>query len=179
MSPRQVGGLTALLALIADQANKLWLIFVFNIAVNQPVHLTSFFDIVYARNPGISYSLLSARTDFARWALFGGTLGATFLIAIWLWRARTRLVALGLGLITGGALGNAADRLFNGAVADFYYFHLGSFSWYIFNLADCAIVAGVAFLLYDSLFLGSNGRGGEERMEPLTDIASKSPRTGA
>ncbi len=156
MSPRLLGGLAAVLALIIDQANKLWLVFVFDIAAQQPVHVTSFFDIVYARNPGISYSLLSAHTDFARWALLGGTVAATLLIAVWLWRARTRLVALGLGLIVGGALGNAVDRAFSGAVADFYYFHIGVFSWYIFNLADCAIVAGVALLLYDAFFIGQS-----------------------
>ncbi len=73
MSPRLLGGLAAAFALIADQANKLWLIFVFGIAVQQPVRLTPFFDIVYARNPGISYSLLSAHTEFARWALLAAT----------------------------------------------------------------------------------------------------------
>jgi signal peptidase II len=152
--PRQLGFWVAALTLIADQANKLWLIFVYGIADRQPIRLTPFFDIVYARNPGISYSLLSASTPVGHWALFAGTLVATLLIAFWLWRATTNLAALGLGFIVGGALGNASDRLFYGTVADFYYFHVGSFSWYIFNLADCAIVAGVGLLLYDGFVVG-------------------------
>ena len=66
-----------------------------------------------------------------------------------------------LGLVIGGALGNAADRAFRGAVADFFYFHYQSFSWYVFNVADIAIVAGVALLMYESVVIGDrdNRRG--------------------
>jgi signal peptidase II len=180
MSPRLLGALAALVTLIADQANKFWLISVFGIAERQPVRLTPFFDIVYARNTGISYSLLSANTELARWALFAATFAATLLIAFWLWRARTRLVALGLGFIVGGALGNACDRFFFGAVADFYHFHVGGFSWYIFNLADCGIVAGVGLLIYDSLVLGSaNKAEGRGETGGIGQTATKSPRSEA
>jgi len=180
VKPRSLGILVALATLAADQANKLWLIDVFHIAEHQPVRLAPFFDVVYARNPGVSYSLLSAHTDLGRWALLAGTLAATLIIGVWLWRAASGLVSFGLGLIVGGALGNACDRLFYGAVSDFYYFHAGNFSWYIFNLADCAIVAGVALLLYDSAFskpkktisaLGGDGA--------IRQSATKSPRSEA
>ncbi len=154
MSPRALGGLVAALTLAVDQANKLWLIFVFGIAARQPVELAPFFDVVFAKNPGISYSLFSARTGVQRFALLAVTLVATACLAFWLWRAKSRLVALALGLIVGGALGNAYDRLVYGFVADFYHFHVGSFSWYIFNLADAAIVIGVGLLIVDSLFFG-------------------------
>lgn len=153
MSPRLLGVLAAAATLAADQANKLWLIFVYDIEARQPVRLAPFFDVIFAKNPGISYSLLRARSEAERLALLALTLAATVMIAVWLWRASARIVGLGLGLIVGGALGNLFDRLAYGFVADFYYFHLGSFSWYVFNLADVAIVAGVALLLYDSLFL--------------------------
>lgn len=152
MSPRASGLLIAALTLALDQANKLWLLHVFDIEARQPVHLAPFFDVVAARNPGISYSLLSAHSPAARWALVVFAALATALIGIWLSRTATRLVALALGLIMGGALGNAVDRFAYGWVADFYYFHVGSFHWYVFNLADVAIVAGVALLLYDSVF---------------------------
>lgn len=151
MRPRSLGVLAALAALALDQANKLWLIFGYDIAVHQPVHLTPFFDVVLSRNPGISYSLLSSHSAIARWSLFGLAIVATALLAVWLWRARTRLTGLGLGLIIGGALGNACDRLAYGYVADFYHFYLGRFSWYVFNLADVAICAGVALLLFEPL----------------------------
>ena len=154
LSPRALGGLVAALTLAVDQANKLWLIFVFGIAARQPVELAPFFDVVFAKNPGISYSLFSARTEVQRFALLAVTLVATACLAFWLWRAKSRLVALALGLIVGGALGNAYDRLAYGFVADFYHFHVGSFSWYIFNLADAAIVIGVGLLIVDSLFFG-------------------------
>ena len=61
--------------------------------------------------------------------------------------------AIGLGLVLGGALGNAIDRFAYGWVADFYYFHVGGFHWYVFNLADVAIVFGVVLLLLDSFLL--------------------------
>ncbi len=154
LSPRAGGALVAAATLAADQANKLWLLDVFDIEANQPVRITSFFDVIAARNPGISYSLLSAHTPAARWALVALAAAATALIGAWLWRATAWTVALALGLIIGGALGNAVDRFAYGWVADFYYFHLGSFHWYVFNLADVAIVAGVALLLIDSFVPG-------------------------
>lgn len=152
MKPRWIGLLAALVALVLDQANKIWLIYFYGIAQHQPVRLTSFFDVVFAKNPGISYSLLSARTAAGRFALTAGAMLVIVLLVLWLWRSRTILTALGLGLIIGGALGNnACDRFFYGYVADFYHFHIGTFSWYVFNLADVAITIGVIFLLYELL----------------------------
>lgn len=152
MKPRWIGLLAALVALVLDQANKIWLIYFYGIAQHQPVRLTPFFDVVFAKNPGISYSLLSARTAAGRFALTAGAMLVIVLLVLWLWRSRTMLTALGLGLIIGGALGNnACDRFFYGYVADFYHFHVGTFSWYVFNLADVAITIGVIFLLYESL----------------------------
>jgi signal peptidase II len=82
---------------------------------------------------------------------------AVVALAIWMTRSRTLIATVALGLIIGGAIGNAIDRLAYGAVVDFALFHvqIGEkiFNWYVFNLADVAIVAGVAALLYDS-FLG-------------------------
>jgi signal peptidase II len=152
-TPRLIGLAMLATTLAVDQVNKLWLIFVYGIEARQPLRLAPFFDVIYAKNTGISYSLLRAETEVERIGLLSFTLIATFLLAIWLWRSRTILVAVALGLIVGGALGNAYDRFAYGFVADFYHFHLGSFSWYVFNLADVAIVVGVGLLLYDSLFV--------------------------
>jgi signal peptidase II len=78
---------------------------------------------------------------------------------VWLARTRSRLVGASLGLIVGGAVGNVADRALHGAVMDFVLFHVSgatwAFQWYVFNLADAAIVAGVTGLIYESLFLQS------------------------
>jgi signal peptidase II len=121
--------------------------------VGAAVRLTPFFDLVMAWNPGISYSLFRADSDAGRYALLAVQLAAIVFLSVWLWRAQSRLTGLGLGLIVGSALGNAWDRFAYGAVADFAHFHIGQFSWYIFNIADVGIVAGVALLLYESFFV--------------------------
>ena len=128
---------------------------VYDIEARQPVHLVPGLDVVFARNPGISYSLLSATSPVARWALVAFTVVATVLIGVWLWRTRTIRLALGIGLVLGGALGNAIDRISYGWVADFYYVHVGAFHWYVFNIADVGIVVGVALMLLDSLLTPS------------------------
>jgi signal peptidase II len=153
LSPRLLGFLVAAITLAVDQGHKIWMLDVFDIAARQPVALTPFLDLVMAWNPGISYSLLSAETPEGRFALLALSLAATALLGVWLWRAPDRLTTVGLGLVVGGALGNAYDRFAYGAVADFFHFHLGGFHWYIFNLADVAIVAGVGLLLYESFFM--------------------------
>jgi len=151
MRTRVLGLSAAALALALDQGFKRWAIFDFDIGARQPLHLTSFFDLVLAWNPGISYSLFPASSDAARYGLLVLALTATAALAIWLWRTKLVLTSVALGLLVGGALGNVVDRYMFGAVADFFFFHLGSFNWYVFNLADVAIACGVALLLFESL----------------------------
>jgi signal peptidase II len=145
----------ALAALLLDQASKLWLLFVYDLPEKGAVALTRFFDLVLVWNPGISYGLFQTESEFGQWALLLLKLVAVILLWIWLTRVDSRWSALSLGLIIGGAIGNAIDRVAYGAVADFAHFHITTaswnFSWYVFNLADVAIVVGVAGLLYESL----------------------------
>ena len=149
------GSLVAVLVAAADQGMKLWLLFVFDLATKAPVRLGPFFDLVLAWNTGISFSLFPQVGPLGQWALVGVKTVAVLLLWVWLARAGSRLTALALGLIIGGAVGNAVDRVAYGAVADFVFFHVTtagwSFRWYVFNLADVAIVAGVIGLLYDSI----------------------------
>jgi signal peptidase II len=152
MSPRGVGLVALAATLVVDQSHKLWTLFVYRISEHQPVHLGPFLDLIVAWNPGVSYSLLRATTDIERYLLLALAFAAIALLLVWLWRARSRATAFALGLIIGGAIGNAYDRWAYGAVADFFRFHIGDLSWYVFNLADVAIVAGVALLLLESLF---------------------------
>ncbi|MEP0232811.1 signal peptidase II [Roseibium sp.] len=146
----------ALIGLVLDQASKLWLLYSFNLAQAGPVAVVPVLDIVLVWNRGISYGLFQQDGDFGRWILAIGTVAAT--IGLWIWsvRAETRFLALALALIVGGAIGNGIDRLAYGAVVDFVHFHVGTFSWYVFNLADVWIVAGVAGLLYDGIKSGPN-----------------------
>ena len=140
---------------IIDQASKFWLLYVFDLADRVRVALTSFLDLVVTWNTGISYGLLQQQGLVGVWALLAFKAAAVVFLWIWLARASSRLTAAALGLIIGGALGNAIDRLHWPGVMDFVLFHVETagfnFRWYVFNLADLAIVAGVVGLLYDSL----------------------------
>jgi len=141
-------------ACLLDQASKLYLLFVHDLAAN-PVRLGPFFDFVLTRNTGISYGLFQTQSPLGQWVLLALKAAAVLLLWAWLARVHDRLTGLSLGLIIGGAVGNAIDRLAYGWVADFVFFHISTanwrFNWYVFNLADVAIVAGVAGLLYESL----------------------------
>jgi signal peptidase II len=154
----RLGLLSAVLVAALDQAVKLWLLFVYDIGSTGPVRLAPFLDLVLAWNTGISYGWFQQEGPFGQWALLALKAVAVALLWIWLARAGSRLTAVAIGLIIGGAIGNAIDRLAYGAVVDFVFFHLTAagwnFKWYVFNLADAAIVAGVIGLLYESLFPG-------------------------
>jgi signal peptidase II len=149
------GVVVAAVACLIDQASKLYLLRVVDLAANGPIRLGPFFDLVLTRNTGISYGLFQTSGALGAWVLLAVKFVAVVLLWIWLAHARDRLTALALGLIIGGAIGNGIDRLAYGWVADFVYFHINTagwrFSWYVFNLADTAIVAGVIGLLYESL----------------------------
>jgi signal peptidase II len=159
----RLGLIAAAIACALDQAVKLWLLFAFDLANRGIVHLTPFLDIVLTWNTGISYGWFPQDSDFGRFVLLALKTGAVVVLWVWLARAELRLTALSLGLIIGGAFGNAIDRLAHGAVMDFVLFHITTptfkFTWYVFNLADAAIVAGVVGLLYESLFRGAAPEG--------------------
>jgi signal peptidase II len=151
------GVITALTVLVLDQASKLWLLFVFDLAHRGAVKVTPFFDLVLAWNVGISFGWFQNDGQLAQIILMLIKAVAVIVLAIWMAWSRTLIATVALGLIIGGAIGNAIDRFAHGAVVDFALFHVQiggkTFNWYVFNLADVAIVAGVAALLYDS-FLG-------------------------
>ena len=141
-----------LATLVVDQAHKWWMLKVFGIRENERIPVTSFFDWAYVKNTGISYSMFDQESYVGQIMLASFGLLASIVMWIWLARGATgRLLAVSLGLIIGGAIGNAIDRLVLGGVADFFSLHAFGFYWYVFNIADVAIVAGVIGLLYDSV----------------------------
>ena len=153
-------GLTvALLAGVADQASKLWLLFGFQLESRAPVRVGRFVYLVLTWNSGISFALSQQRGLLGAFALLAFKMVVVIGLWGWLARASSRLTAVALGLIIGGAVGNAIDRLHWSGVMDFVLLHAETagfiFRWYVFNLADVAIVAGVAALLYDSFWVGS------------------------
>ncbi|MGA7809627.1 signal peptidase II [Bradyrhizobium sp.] len=157
MTPLRSGLLAAVMTLIIDQASKAWLLYVFDIAHRGTVRVTPFFDLVLAWNIGISFGLFQNDSQAAQFTLMAVKVLAVIALGIWMMRSQTRMATVALGLIIGGAVGNGIDRLAHGAVVDFALFHLqiggNTYNWYVFNLADAAIVAGVIGLLYDS-FVG-------------------------
>jgi signal peptidase II len=162
----RIGLAVAAVTAVLDQASKLWLLYGLDIRARMPIRLTPFLDLVLIWNKGISYGLFQQEGPLGQWLLLAIKAAAVALLWVWLARAGTRLTALSLGLIIGGAVGNAVDRFLHEGVADFILFHITTetihFNWYVFNLADAAIVAGVAGLLYESL---------------LGDGAAKAPRS--
>lgn len=152
-------GLVALVAtLLVDQAFKLFMLQVVGMASGQVITVAPVLDLVMAWNHGVSFGLFQQDSLAGQWALIAFKAAAVCLIGWWLWHAESGLTAIALGLIAGGALGNGLDRIMHGAVADFFAFHITTaswqFQWYVFNLADVGIVAGVGLLLYESLFGG-------------------------
>ncbi|MEK8091479.1 signal peptidase II [Methylocystis sp. IM3] len=155
-SPRATGLAAAFIAALVDQTHKFWMLHVFGIESRPPVTLAPFLDVTLSWNYGVSYSLFPAHEGAGRALLLAGQAVIVAVLLAWMWRARSRLTALALGLVVGGALGNALDRVARGAVADFFYLHttlpVGPLANYVFNVADVAITAGVALLLFESIF---------------------------
>jgi signal peptidase II len=147
----------AVIALVLDQAHKWWMMLVYRIQDKGRVHVTPFLDLIFVKNTGISYSMLD-QSSYS-WQLALAAFAAVASLALWVWLCRgatNRLMAWSIGLIIGGAVGNAVDRILIGGVADFFSLHAFGFYWYVFNIADVAIVAGVAGLLYDSFVTSRN-----------------------
>ncbi len=112
--------------------------------------LTPFLKLVLTCNPGVSFGLLN-RTGVNSLIFSAAAALIILVLVFWLGRVRTSFLAVAIGLIIGGAIGNVADRLRFGAVIDFLYFHAGAWYWPAFNLADSAICLGVAAMLLDGM----------------------------
>ncbi|MGN6461398.1 MAG: signal peptidase II [Pseudolabrys sp.] len=149
------GLIVAVLSTVVDQASKYWVLEGLDLENRGRRAVTPFMDFVLTWNRGISYGWLQQDTIAGMWLLLAFKIAAVVALWVWLARVDTRWSALGIGLIIGGAVGTAIDRMLHGAVVEFVLLHLdtvnGRFNWYVFNIADVAIVAGVIALLYESL----------------------------
>ncbi len=150
-APFRLGLLALVTTLILDQASKLWLYLGTDLVLTQPWRLTPFVDLLVVWNRGVSYGLFQQEGDLGRWFLVAISVAAFISLIVWMRRTSSRLLAVALGLVAGGAVGNAIDRAAYGAVFDFVHLHWDGWSWYVFNIADAAIVAGVVGLILDSL----------------------------
>jgi len=149
---RLAGGL-ALLLFALDQAVKAALLYGLNLKADpRIIEVLPFFNLVMVWNPGVSFGLFPTDGGLGRALLIGLQLGIVCVLLWWLRDTRRLVPTIAIAAVIGGAFGNIVDRILYGAVADFFDFHLFGYHWYAFNIADSAIVLGVATLVLDSLF---------------------------
>jgi signal peptidase II len=155
MTPRSLGLIAALVALAADQGSKLFLLYVvgfIHMSPGQSIPVLPFFNLMMDWNPGISYGLFPATSWVGTMILVGFSIMAVIGLSWWLWGTTSHSLALGLGLIIGGAIGNnLIDRVIYGRVADFFHFYAYGYDWYVFNVADIAITFGAIAMIYEVL----------------------------
>ena len=150
-NPRLRTGLSiAALVAVADQATK-WMVVDWLEGLGRNLPVTGFFDLVLVYNRGASFGLFQTDSPWGPRLLTGFTIVVIAGLLVWMTRIEERALTVALGLIVGGAAGNAIDRLTQGHVIDFLDFHIGGYHWPAFNLADSAITIGVAIVLYGSL----------------------------
>ncbi len=137
--------------IIADRVVKLWITHHF--APLERVHVLKVLDIILTYNTGAAFSFLADASGWQRWLFVLLALGVSAALIVWMRRLDARvhgLIACGLALIVGGALGNLIDRLTTGRVVDFIHVHWGRAYFPAFNIADSAITIGAALLLLDA-----------------------------
>ena len=147
----RLGLLVALPVVVLDQLTKWW---VLADLMNPPaaIEVTPFFNLVLVWNRGVSFGLFDNDSPWGPVLLAGLALAISVVLLVWLTRAGSRLSAIAIGIVLGGAIGNVIDRVRFGAVVDFLDFHALGYHWPAFNVADSAISIGVGLLLYDGLF---------------------------
>jgi signal peptidase II len=159
--PQRLGIGLAVLIVIADQLTKFWIYQMLVVEGPRAIEIASFFNLVTVWNYGVSFGMFSG-SALGAWIFIAIASAISIALAVWLLRTDNRLITASLGLILGGALGNVVDRIRFGAVFDFLDFHVAGWHWPAFNVADAAIVVGVAVLFMDSLF----GEGREGKKAP-------------
>ncbi len=152
-----LGIAAALVVLVADQASKWWVREVLDLPAIGSIPVLPVLNLTMVWNHGVTFGLLNSLGPWGAPVLVAGALVIVGALGVWLARAERPSVALALGAIAGGAVGNVIDRLRFGAVVDFIHAHAFGWSWYVFNVADAAIVCGVAVLLLDGM-RGRDGR---------------------
>jgi lipoprotein signal peptidase len=146
----RLGLISALVVLGADQASKYWILNVLDLPDLHQVVLLPVLNLTMVWNQGVTFGLLNGLGSWSHFLLAGAALGVVAALGMWLTRVENALAAIAIGAIAGGAIGNVIDRLRYGAVVDFIHAHLGQWSWYVFNIADAAIVCGVIALILET-----------------------------
>ncbi len=143
----------ALVVVIADQLSK-WAIIEW-VPLYDKVPINSFINLTHQKNLGAAFSFLANAGGWQRWFFVVLSTGVSAVIVVWIWRIRGEgqsLLAAGLALVLGGAVGNLIDRVMLGHVTDFIQVWFGSWAFPSFNIADAGISVGAALLIIDALF---------------------------
>jgi lipoprotein signal peptidase len=150
MNRRLAGLAMALAVLLADQASKAWVLYDLHLPQRGVVAILPVLNFAMVWNHGVTFGILAG--DNATVLLVAVAAVAVVALSAWLWRAVHLTTTLAVGAIIGGAIGNIVSRVQYGAVVDFIDAHIGAYHWYVFNVADAAIVCGVATLIAESVF---------------------------
>jgi signal peptidase II len=139
---------------LADQISKWWVLEHLSDS-RRYMPVTPFLNLVLVWNKGVTFGMMNhGGAQFMPWILIAVAVAILILLGRWLCMTNSTVVAIALGAIMGGAIGNVIDRVRYGAVTDFIDFYYGPWHWYAFNIADAAIVTGVALLLLDGMVRG-------------------------
>jgi signal peptidase II len=151
----RTGLIFAGLLLVADQVTKYLILDVINLPQWRNIPLLEIgpvgLDLTMVWNRGVTFGLFSGDGAWNHLILAALALVVAGFLLRWLARSETRLVTYALGAVIGGAIGNVIDRIRFGAVVDFVDVHAWGWHWYVFNVADAAIVCGVLALVADAL----------------------------
>jgi len=154
---QRLGFVVAFILLAADLATK-WIVLSVIMQPPEVIQISSFFSLHLGFNRGISFGLLSSRHFATPYLLSTFALIVVLFLVTQLWRGTSRIEAIGIGAIVGGATSNVIDRLADGTVTDFLDFQIYSYHWPTFNVADTAIFCGVVLFIAASIF--------EEKLSP-------------
>lgn len=150
MKTKAIALFIATVAYFLDQLSKYIILQQENITVYSSVKVTEFFNLVLVHNKGISFGMFSDHDQPLILTAIAAVI--IFMLLGWLYKNKSVAVAIGIGLIIGGAIGNVTDRLRYGAVVDFLDFYIGDYHWPAFNLADSFVFIGVVVLCVYSMF---------------------------
>ncbi len=162
----RIGIAAGLVVLAADQGSKAWVLDVLDLPRLGSVALLPVLNFTFVRNTGVTFGLATDSGPWGSILLTAIALAIVAALGVWLTRAERPLVAVALGAIAGGAIGNVVDRLRFGGVTDFIHAHAFGWSWYVFNVADAAIVCGVGALLVDGLLPHPPSQLRDDRLAP-------------
>lgn len=149
----KLGIKTAILIFVLDQLTKQVMIYFYGVEPGFRREILPFFNLVVWWNPGVSFGMFADHV-YSRYIFSVLAIAISILLFFWMKKSESRQEIFGFGMIIGGAYGNLVDRVVFGAVYDFLDFHLYSYHWPAFNIADAAICVGAILVIVAGIFKG-------------------------